>query len=478
MDAKAPMPRQATDTLHYLSLTEVSGLIRSGAVSPVEVTQALLERIDALDGALKSYISVLPEHALASARRAEAELAAGIWRGPLHGVPIAVKDLCNTTYAPTGAGTYIHRDYIAPANATVVDRLEAGGAVMLGKLTLTEGAMSGHHPLLKTPVNPWNKDAWTGASSSGSGVATAAGLCYGSLGSDTGGSIRLPSTSCGLVGVKPTWGRVSRAGVWALADSLDHVGPMTRTVADAAAMLGVIAGHDPRDTTSLEASVPDYLAGLGGSIAGLRIGIAVAEDYIFSKTSDPVAAMMRETIATFVALGARLVPVAFPELDGLADYWMKICCAECAAAHKATFPSQRDAYGPALKGYLDLGHKVTALEVAEAMQYRLKLNGAVRRAMLDCDMLLVPGLPDPVADATFWDGTLSPEAIEGMVRFTAVFDMTGQPTLSINGGFDARGLPMGFQLVGPHLSEAQLFKAGHAFQSVTDWHTRHPVLPN
>ncbi|MFY8030202.1 MAG: amidase family protein, partial [Devosia sp.] len=147
MDAKAPMPRQATDTLHYLSLTEVSGLIRSGAVSPVEVTQALLERIDALDGALKSYISVLPEHALASARRAEAELAAGIWRGPLHGVPIAVKDLCNTTYAPTGAGTYIHRDYIAPANATVVDRLEAGGAVMLGKLTLTEGAMSGHHPL-------------------------------------------------------------------------------------------------------------------------------------------------------------------------------------------------------------------------------------------------------------------------------------------------------------------------------------------
>lgn len=474
MDAKAPAPVSADDALHYLSLTDVSALIRAGTVSPVEVTQALLDRIDTLDGDLKSFMTVLPEHALASARQAEAELSAGQWRGPLHGVPIAVKDLCNTTFAPTSAGMFINKDYMADANATVVDRLEAAGAVLLGKLTLTEGAMSGHHPKLKTPVNPWLKSAWTGVSSSGSGVATAAGLCYGSLGSDTGGSIRLPSTSNGLTGVKPTWGRVSRAGVWALADSLDHVGPMTRSVADAAAMLSVIAGHDPRDTTSLDAPVPDYLAALGGSIAGLRIGIA--EDYIFDKTAEPVAAMMRETIATFVALGARLVPIRFPSLDGMADAWMKICCAECAAAHKATFPSQRDAYGEALKGYIDLGHAISALELAEAMQYRLKLAGAIRRATLDCDMLLVPALPEPVADADFWDGTLSADTVEGMVRYTAVFDMTGQPTLSLNGGFDGRGLPMGFQLVGQPLGEAQLFKAGHAFQSVTGWHTRHPVL--
>ena len=474
MDAQAPQATIAADDLHYMRLTAISGMIRSEAVSPVEVTQAILDRIEAFDGVLKSYTTVLPDEALAAARVAEAEISAGLWRGPLHGVPIAVKDLCNTTFAPTSAGMAIHRGYMADANATVVDRLLAAGAIILGKLSMTEGAMSSHHPLMNTPINPWSSAAWTGVSSSGSGVATAAGLCYAALGSDTGGSIRLPSTANGLTGVKPTWGRVSRAGVWALADSLDHVGPMTRSVGDAAAVLAVIAGYDPRDTTSLNDPVPDYLGALGGSIAGLRIGIA--EDYVFNGTDPQVAAMMRATMATLEALGARLVPVRFPALDGLADHWMTICCAECAAAHKDTFPSRRDEYGPALTGYLDIGHTVTALQLAEAMQYRLRIAGAIKRAMLDCDLLLVPAIATTTLDASAWEREMNVADIAGMTLFTAVFDMTGQPTLSLNGGFDQRGVPMGFQFVGHHLDEALLLKAGHAFQAVTAWHTVHPSL--
>lgn len=472
MDAKAPHALAASEELHYLSLTAVSELIRTGIVSPVEVTRSLLERIDALDSSLKSYTTVATEHAIASARKAETELGQGIWRGPLHGVPVAVKDLCNTTFAPTSAGMYIHRAYAAPANATVVDRLEAAGAVILGKLSMTEGAWAGHHPKMNTPASPWAEGVWTGASSSGSGVATAAGLCYGALGSDTGGSIRLPSTACGLTGMKPTWGRVSRAGVWALADSLDHVGPMTRTVADAAAMLGAIAGHDARDTTTLNAPVPNYLAALGGSIAGLRIGLD--EDYVFATASDEVATMMWEAVAAFESLGARIVPVKFPAVDEVGAHWTTICATECAAAHGATFPARRDEYGPVLTALIDAGLAATGQGLAEAMQYRLKLAGAVAKTMLGCDLLLVPAIPTRAPLASMFDRSMTSEEFDGLTRFTAVFDMTGQPTLSLSGGFDARGVPMGFQLVGNALDEALLFGAGAAFQGVTSWHARHP----
>jgi amidase len=474
MDAKAPHALAATEELHYLSLTAVSELIRTGIVSPVEVTRALLDRIEKLDGTLKSYTTVTAEHALESARKAEGELAQGIWRGPLHGVPVAVKDLCDTSFAPTSAGTYIHREYMAPANATVVDRLEGAGAVILGKLSMTEGAWAGHHPKMKTPQSPWAEGVWTGASSSGSGVATAAGLCYGSLGSDTGGSIRLPSTACGLTGMKPTWGRVSRAGVWALADSLDHVGPMTRTVADAAVMLGAIAGHDAKDATTLNAGVPNYLAGLGGSIAGLRIGLD--EEYVFATAAPEVAAMMREAIAVFVSLGARIVPVKFPSVAEVGPHWTTICATECAAAHGATYPARKDEYGPVLAALIELGLAATGKGLAEAMQYRLKLEGAVAKAMLDCDMLLVPAIPTPAPMADMFTRSMTGDEFDGLTRFTAVFDMTGQPTLSLSGGFDARGVPMGFQLAGKKLDELSLFAAGHAFQGATSWHARHPRL--
>src|SRR5580693_7021438 len=254
--------------LSFLTLLDVSQKIQSRALSPVEVTKAELDRIAALDPKLKSYATVMADSAMAQAKQAEVEIGRGEVKGPLHGVPIAVKDLCWTTNAPTAAGMTIHKDYMPPEDATVVKRLSDAGAIILGKLQLTEGAYADHHPNIAPPRNPWNADAWPGASSSGSGVATAAGLCYGSLGSDTGGSIRFPSAANGVTGLKPTWGRVSRAGVFELAATFDHVGPLARSAADTGAMLSVIAGADTDDPTSSHEPVSDYSTARDANLVG------------------------------------------------------------------------------------------------------------------------------------------------------------------------------------------------------------------
>jgi amidase len=265
-----------TTTMHYTTLLEAASAIRSKKVSPVELTRSMLDRIAKLDPALLAYATVTPELALTQAAAAEAEIAAGSYRGPLHGVPIAVKDIFNTAGVVTAAGMTIYADNVPDQDATVVRRLRDAGAVLLGKLQNTEGAFVNHHPKITPPRNPWNADYYAGASSSGSGVATAAGLCFGSLGSDTGGSIRFPSAANGITGLKPTWGRVSRYGVFALAETSDHIGPMTRSAADAGAMLGVIAGRDCNDPTTLLAPVPNYLAELDAGICGIRVGLDAA----------------------------------------------------------------------------------------------------------------------------------------------------------------------------------------------------------
>src|SRR5271155_2717339 len=301
-----------SDPVHYLSLTDVSARLRRGDLKPTALTEMILARIARIDRALKSYTTLLGDRAMAKARAAEDELNRGLWRGPLHGVPIAVKDLCYTDFAPTAAGMFIHRDFVPPYTSTVVERLERAGAILIGKLSMTEGAFAIHHPNMLTPVNPWRADVWTGASSSGSGAATAAGLCYGSLGSDTGGSIRFPSSACGLTGLKPTWGRVSRYGVFPLSESLDHIGPMARTAADCAAMLAAIAGADPCDPTALLSPVPDYVAGLTASIRGLRVGIAQA--YVFDGLGGDVLTALTGAKDALIALGARTVPVEFPSI--------------------------------------------------------------------------------------------------------------------------------------------------------------------
>ena len=315
--------------LHDMELLELTGRIKRKELSPVEATRAQLDRIRTLDGGIHAYALVLEDEAMAAARQAEAEIGRGEWRGPLHGAPIAVKDLCWLAGHPTAAGTTIHRDFRPTEDCTVVRRLREAGAIILGKLQMTEGAYSAHHPEIAAPLNPWGPAHWTGSSSSGSGAATAAGMCYGSLGSDTGGSIRFPSAANGLTGFKGSWGRVSRYGVFDLAPSLDHVGPMTRSAADAAAMLGAIAGADPRDPTAADVPVPDYLDGADRGIAGLRIGLDPA--WNADGADADTRAVMAATASALTGLGATLVDIPFPDPVQIIRDWFPLCALEVAA---------------------------------------------------------------------------------------------------------------------------------------------------
>jgi amidase len=435
----------------------------------------LLGRIAALDPIYRSYTTVLGERALARAEAADAEIASGLWRGPLHGVPIAVKDLCNTVFAPTGGGTALFRDWTPDHNATVVDRLEQAGAVILGKLAMTEGAYTSHHPENPGPLNPWSRDHWVGSSSTGSGAATAAGFCYGALGSDTGGSIRFPSATCGLTGIKPTWGRVSRHGVFALAASLDHVGPMARSAADCAALLGVIAGADVNDPTALPGPVPNYLAGIGDSIRGLTIGID--RRFISDEIDPQVVAAVTEAEHVLASLGARITEIAMPPTADLVRGWIPFCSVETALAHQETYPRHKDAYGPDLAGLIEQGRAVTGMELGRIYHDRLAFSGALKALFETVDLLLVPTMPVPIPSlARMGEYGKDPAVLERILRFTAPFNFSGSPTITLPSGIDEAGLPLSLQLVARHEAEQLLCRVGHAFQSVTDWHTRHPAL--
>ena len=292
------------------TLTEVAGLIKNKEISPVELTGAMLDRIAMYESKLYSYLTVTAELALRQAKEAEQEIVKGKYRGPLHGMPIAVKDLCFTKGIRTTCSSKILFNWIPDYNATVVEKLNAAGAVMLGKLGMTEFALAGYHPSIHPPVNPWDAERWPGASSSGSGVATAASLCFGSLGSDTGGSIRFPSAACGIVGVKPTYGKVSRYGVFPLGESLDHIGPMTRCVEDSAIMLRAIAGFDPKDPTTRRITVRDYLDMLRNGVKGTRIGVDA--EYCTKGVDPQVSASVLATTKVFQELGASIHEVKFP----------------------------------------------------------------------------------------------------------------------------------------------------------------------
>ncbi|SKA34233.1 amidase [Enhydrobacter aerosaccus] len=460
--------------LHYLSLNEIARRLRDRTVSSVELTRAILERIEKVDSTLKSYAVVTPDRALADAAALDIEAAAGRWRGPLHGVPIAVKDLCNTAGIPTAAGMAIHRDHVPIEDATVVTRLKAAGAVILGKLQMTEGAFGAHHPSIPTPLNPWNAAYWTGASSSGSGAATAAGLCYGSLGSDTGGSIRFPSTMNGLSGLKPTWGRVSRAGVFPLAESLDHVGPMARSALDCAMILGVVAGPDPEDPTAVPIAVPDYVAAAAVGVAGRRIGIPVG----LSDLDPDSARTLGDAVTVFEKQGAQIVEVRLPAAFQQASRdWLGLCAVETALAHEKTYPSRAAEYGPVLAGLIDMGRGLSAVDYARLQVRRAAVTGGLNTLLASLDLLLMPVMGTAVwsLDRLAVTGR-DPEAVAARLRYTAPFDLSGHPTLTLPGGKTVDGMPTGFQIVGRSFDEAGVLAGGHAFQQATDWHLRRPPL--
>ncbi|PPQ33874.1 amidase [Rhodopila globiformis] len=465
----------APEALHYMELVELTRRMHAKEISPVEATRAELDRIAMLDKSLRSYALVTPEAALEQARQAEAEISRNEIKGPLHGAPIAVKDLCWTAGVATAAGMTIHRDFRPDEDATVVRKLRAAGAIILGKLQLTEGAFADHHPKIPPPVNPWNAAHWPGASSSGSGVATAAGLCYASLGSDTGGSIRFPSAANGVTGLKPTWGRVSRYGVFELAATLDHIGPMARSAADTAAMLGVIAGRDEKDPTASLEPVPDYLARIDGGIRGLRIGV----DVEWNRRGTDATMVRAVNDATEIArqLGGEIREVKVPDPSAVIADWVLHCGIETAVAHEATYPARKSEYGPALAGLIDAGRAASAMDYQKILLHRHDFSGRLRALFETIDLLLIPA--QAFASPTMADmATLGedPEKLAALLRYTCPFDVSGSPTITLPCGFTPAGTPIACQFVAPHFREEILFRAGKAYQNATDWHHRHPAL--
>ena len=467
------------ESLCYLPATELGQRIAAGEVSSLDATEAYLERIARLDGSYASYITVTAERARADARQADAEIAAGRRRGPLHGVPVAVKDQFNTAGIVTTNGSTILSENIPDDDATVMARLRDAGAVLLGKLNMSEYASGDafRHPYGR-PRNPWDTGRNPGTSSSGSGAATAAFLCATSLGEDTGGSIRGPAAFCGLVGIRPTFGRVSRHGVFGACWSMDTVGPISRTVTDCAHTLAAIAGHDPKDPQTWDVPVPDYAAALDGSIAGLKIGIVT--ERVHTDANDPeVHAAVLAATETLAGLGAAVREVSIPLIVNSSEISYAIISSDAAMLNRDIIA------GPQLRE-LDHNNQVRllmgSLIPARAYQKATRLREVLRRQILsaldEVDALAMPASSVPA--------TLIPEraglgtkadviaGFRGRRGFTAPFNLANLPALSINCGFTAAGLPIGLQLAGRAFDETTLFRLAYAYEQATNWSERRP----
>jgi len=470
----------ALDNSHWMGLQEISRKIASKEVSPVALTQHMFDRIRRVDASLKSYATLMEDQAMAAATEAEREIKAGKYRGALHGVPVAVKDLCYTRGVRTMGGTRVLSDFVPDEDATVVTKLHDAGAIVLGKLNLTEGAMGGYNSDRGIPLNPWDAGRWPGVSSSGSGVATAAGLCFAAIGTDTGGSIRFPSSANGLVGLKPTYGRVSRHGVLGLSPSLDHVGPMARSVGDVAVMFDAIAGHDPKDSTSLADQPASALAAVGQGVEGLRIGIDRA--YVSTNIDQGQVASIEAALKVLAGLGARIVEVKMPDLAGMLNIWLAICAPEALAEHKANYPSRAAEYGRYFRDFLAAGATITPAQVAGAHAGRAKFAAGFNTLLESVDVMACPagGAPawavsrelmmsSPAEFGETWE-KLSPRATD----FTMPMNLAGTPAICLPSGFSPEGLPYSIQFAGRRLSEPMLCRIAAAYERATSWHERHP----
>jgi aspartyl-tRNA(Asn)/glutamyl-tRNA(Gln) amidotransferase subunit A len=465
--------------LVWAPMTALARMIATKAISPVEVVRAHLERIAALDGSLRAYVTVCGDAALEAAHAAEAALMAGGPLGPLHGVPYALKDLYDTAGVRTTGGSRIFAERVPTTDATVVRRLTGAGAILLGKLNMVEFAYGpeGLNPHYGHPRNPW--DAATprmaGGSSSGSGVAVATGLAPGALGSDTGGSIRIPASLCGITGLKPTYGRVSRAGVLPLAWSMDHVGPMTRTVADSALMLGVMAGYDPADPSTSVLPVPDYLAALTGDVKGLRVG--VLRDHFLEGAAPAVRTAVEAAVKTLAAAGAVVDEVKLERVALAAAGSLAVVATEALAYHAELLRTRGAEYDPDVARRLRVSAFVSGVHYVRAQQVRALVREEVDAALARRDVLLAPATPvaAPALDerqVALGDSTS--DVRSALLRFTRPFNFSGHPACAVPCGFTAAGLPVGMQLVGRPFDEATVLRAADAFQRMTDFHTRRP----
>jgi aspartyl-tRNA(Asn)/glutamyl-tRNA(Gln) amidotransferase subunit A len=467
--------------LCWTSMTELARMIATKKISPVEIVQAHLDRIAALDGKLKSYITVMGDSALAAAKIAEAAVQSGATLGPLHGVPVGLKDLYCTKGVKTTGGSKILADWVPEEDATVVARLASAGAIALGKLNMHEFAYGpeGLNPHYGTPWNPWDATVHRicGGSSSGSGASVAAGICPGALGSDTGGSIRLPSALCGLSGIKPTYGRVSRAGVLPLAWSMDHVGPMCRSAADCALMLAPMAGYDPRDPTTSVLPVPDYAAALTGQVKGLRIGLLRA---FFLEGAGPAQRAAVEAAAKALeGQGATIEAVDLSMIGRAAAASHAVLAPEAYAYHEEWLKTRAAEYGADVRERLRVGAFVTAAEYLKGQRLRSLLKNEVDAALAKLDVLLAPTTAieaTPVGQNEVRIGSETFPVRASLIRFTRPFNLTGHPAASVPCGFTADGLPMGLQIIGRPFDEATVLRVADAYQRLTDWHTHRPVL--
>jgi len=458
--------------LAYLCVADAAELIRAKSLSPVEYATALLARIGRHDDKYNAFIALAPERALKAARAAEAEITAGRWRGPFHGMPYALKDIIDVEGLPTTGHSKILIGNVARRHAVVTERLEAAGGVLLGKLSTHEFAIGGPSFDLPWPParNPWSRDHFCGGSSSGSGAGLAASFFPAALGTDTGGSIRNPASMCGITGMKPTYGRVSRRGVAPLAFTLDHIGPMTRTVRDNALMLQVVAGYDPRDPGSADEPVSDYGAMLDQGITGLRIGV-IRHFYTRDVAGNPEQVEALEaTVKLLIGAGAEISEITLPALQDFSACGQIILAAESYAVHEQWLKERPQDYGARARERLLAGATLRAVDYLQAVRWRLQLRDQVAAAFADIDLAITASSMDPACRiddeealaANYWRQARMP------------FNVTGQPGLVIPAGFSKSGLPLSLQLVGHPFSEAMLYRVAQFYEDATGWTKRHP----
>jgi aspartyl-tRNA(Asn)/glutamyl-tRNA(Gln) amidotransferase subunit A len=466
--------------LAFTSMTDLARMIATKALSPVEVVREHLDRIARFDS-LRAYITVCGEAALEAARAAETTVTAGGPLAPLHGVPIALKDLFDVRGVRTTGGSLILKDHVPADDATVVRRLRTAGAIVLGKLNMHEFAYGpeGLNVHYGHARNPWDaaSERIAGGSSSGSGVAVAAGLAAGALGTDTGGSIRIPASLCGITGLKPTYGRVSRAGALPLSWSMDHIGPMTRSAADCALMLRAMAGYDAADPTTSVLPVPDYAAALSGDVKGLRVGLL--RDFFLDSAAPDVRAAVEQSARTLEKAGAVVDEVSLPLMAHAGAAAFAIVASEALAYHAANLRTRAAEYQPDVRERLMMGIFVSGLHYVRAQQVRALVRTGVDGALARRDVLLAPSTPmaaTVMGERQTLIGDTAADVRASLIRYTRAFNLSGHPACSLPCGFTQGGLPIGMQIVGRPFDEATVLRAADAYQRLTDFHTRRPVL--
>jgi len=458
-----------------LSATELGQKIKAGDISPVDAVDACLARIETTEPQLNAYVRVLGDEARAAARHAEEEIGAGQWKGPLHGVPVALKDLYDLAGIPTTASSRVREHWTPDADSSAAESLKGAGAIVLGKIHTHEFAYGITTP---TTRNPWDTQRTPGGSSGGSGATVASSGAFMAMGSDTGGSIRIPAGLCGTVGLKPTFGRVSRAGITSLSWGLDHAGPLTRTVEDAATCLQVLAGYDPRDPGSVNEPVPDFSAGLHDGIKGLRVGMPT--NYFFDQIDGEVESAVRQAYEQLQALGAELVEVALPMPEQIVAVEFAILVPEASDYHRQMLRESAGLYNDDVRVMLEAGEFVPATTYIRAQRVRNLLQREFRKLYDQVDVIVAPTIAATAVKAgtesiTWPDGTEEP-LISAYTRFSLPGNVTGLPSLSVPCGFSSEGLPIGFQAIGRPLDEATVLRLGAAYESATDWHQRRPNL--